>query len=88
MKISVCLAGVLALIASTVLAEEPDTDTGLVGVTFSQKSSVVRRIFEEQAARPAPGGELNTGIYIKSQERLAKTFEQPIPDELVESTRD
>lgn len=82
-----CLAGALALAATSAQANPPDNDLGLAGVSFDQDDRTeARKAMDEQAQRPARGGELSSTIYIKTQERLAKSFEQPIPDKIGEST--
>ncbi|ONF45040.1 hypothetical protein BTO32_00745 [Marinobacter lutaoensis] len=85
----VCLTGALMLVAPTVLAADPEPLPGLVGVSFAKDARAVpRKVLDQQAAKPARGGELSATLYVKTQERLAESFQQPIPDKMVESTRD
>lgn len=82
--------GVAVLLTSAAaMADKPAVDAGLEGVSFaSDKRSPVRKAMDKQAQQKAEGGELSLGLYVRTQERLAQSFDQPIPEKMVESTRD
>lgn len=62
---------------------------GMMGLSFQDdERSKVAKILDEQASRPATGGELSQDIYVLTQERIAETFSRPIPDSINEPTRD
>lgn len=84
----VCFTAMLTLAGTVANAGEPD-DSGLAGVSFSDdKRAEVREALNKQAEKPSEGGELPMTLYVKTQERLAESFDQPIPEKLGESTRD
>ena len=77
------------LVATGAVAAEPEVTEGLMGLSFqTYETTGVVRIMEEQAKAPVRKGELSEALYIKTQERLTNTFDQPIPERIAESSRD
>lgn len=85
---SIILSATALLFAGSALAGDAPED-GLSDVSLARKTTPqVRTALNHQAEKPAKGGELSTTLYIKSQERLADSFDQAIPEKLGESTRE
>ncbi len=85
--LTVMMAGLL--MTTTAAAAEPENASGMMGLSFqTYESTGVVRIMQEQAKAPISKGELSEALYIKTQERLANTFDQPIPERIAESSRD
>ncbi|RBP25051.1 hypothetical protein DET50_12444 [Marinobacter pelagius] len=62
---------------------------GLIGMDYTPAEQYrARAILQRQSDRPSEQreGELSNELYIKSLERLADTFEHPIPETASEST--
>lgn len=85
--LTVVLAGMV--MAATAGASEPEPASGLMGLGFHRyEATGVAQIMDMQAQAPARKGELSEALYIKTQERLAKSFERAIPERMTESTSD
>lgn len=85
---SILLSAAVLLFSGGTLAGDAPED-GLSDVSFAkEKKPLVRKALNKQAEKPAKGGELSATLYIKSQERLADSFDQAIPATLGESTRE
>lgn len=86
-RLTVLVAGLL--LATVTVAAEPEPAPGLMGLSFhTDEPAGVARIMRQQAEAPVRKGELSEALYIKTQERLASSFDQPIPEQIAESSRD
>jgi len=86
-RLTAVIAGLL--LATTAAASEPEATPGLMGLSFhTYEPTGVERIMEQQVQAPVRKGELSEALYIKTQERLANSFDQPIPERIAEPSSD
>ena len=89
MKFKVIFALISIYASTSLLAVELDDSFGFYNNDEKNKATpLVKRALESQAKRPAKGGELNVLIYLKTQERLAKSFDSQIPESISVTTRE
>jgi len=86
-SLAVVIGGLL--VAASAVASEPEPASGLMGLGFhNDELTGVEKIMNMQAEAPARKGELTDALYIRTQERLANSFDHPIREQMAESTRD
>ena len=89
MKYVLCFSAAMLLATGTAMAADTGAAPEIEGVSFADdKRPLTRKALDKQAQQPPRGGELSLGLYVRTQERLAHSFEQPIAEKMVESTRD
>lgn len=87
--ITTLIAGALAVEVQAGDGEPQRFDFGLsYSVAEPERAPETRRKLDRQSASGAgPESELSVQAYVDSQERIAETFRQPIPERIGENTR-